>query len=75
MAWLAADDRPGLPVEARERVSDRFYRGVQGRGQAGSGLGLAIVQRAVARVGGGWCLPTGLEGASCCGALDMPAAR
>ena len=38
------DSGPGIPVEERERVFDRFYRGL-GTGQSGSGLGLAIVKR------------------------------
>jgi two-component system OmpR family sensor kinase len=40
-----ADDGPGIPVEERERVFDRFYR--RG-GEPGAGLGLAIV-RTIAR--------------------------
>jgi len=54
-AWLKVEDNgPGIPVEERARVFDRFYR-VAGSGQPGSGLGLAIVhevaQRHRARVG------------------------
>ena len=42
MAYLeVADDGPGIPVEERERVLDRFYR--RG-GESGAGLGLAIVK-------------------------------
>ena len=42
MAFLeVADDGPGIPVEERERVFDRFYR--RG-GESGAGLGLAIVK-------------------------------
>lgn len=37
------DDGPGIPVEERELVFDRFYR-VLGTKQDGSGLGLSIVQ-------------------------------
>ena len=39
-----ADTGPGIPVEDRQRVFDRFYR-VEGSGAPGSGLGLSIVQR------------------------------
>lgn len=41
--WVEVTDTgPGIPVEERERVFDRFYRG-QGAADTGSGLGLAIV--------------------------------
>ena len=39
-----ADSGPGIPVDERERVFDRFYR-VPGSTGIGSGLGLAIVKR------------------------------
>jgi two-component system OmpR family sensor kinase len=42
-----ADDGPGIPLEERERVFDRFYR----RGESGSGLGLAIVKTIAQRHG------------------------
>lgn len=38
------DDGPGIPMEERMRVLERFYRGRQ-QGQPGSGLGLSIVKR------------------------------
>ncbi|WP_395069147.1 ATP-binding protein [Paraburkholderia silvatlantica] len=38
------DTGPGIPVEDRERVWERFYRG-NGHGASGSGLGLSIVRR------------------------------
>ena len=38
------DTGPGIPVELRERVFDRFYR-IVGTAQTGSGLGLAIVKQ------------------------------
>lgn len=37
------DDGPGIPMEERERVFERFYR-ILGTGVSGSGLGLSIVQ-------------------------------
>lgn len=37
------DNGPGIPIEERERVFDRFYRR-EGSDVTGSGLGLAIVQ-------------------------------
>jgi two-component system OmpR family sensor kinase len=43
-----ADNGPGIPVEERERVFDRFYcRG----GESGAGLGLAIVKAIAQRHG------------------------
>jgi two-component system OmpR family sensor kinase len=40
------DDGPGIPLEMREKVFERFYRGTGDR-SGSSGLGLSIV-RAVA---------------------------
>jgi signal transduction histidine kinase len=37
------DNGPGIPLDERERVFERFYRGKTADDQ-GSGLGLAIVQ-------------------------------
>lgn len=49
--WLeVADDGPGIPVEERERVLDRFYRRAGGVEQ-GTGLGLAIVKAIASRHG------------------------
>lgn len=43
-AFLAVeDDGPGIPVEERARVTERFYR-IPGTPGTGSGLGLAIVR-------------------------------
>ena len=39
-----SDSGPGIPVEEREKVLERFYRG-QDVTQPGSGLGLSITQR------------------------------
>lgn len=49
-----ADDGPGIPPEARERVFDRFTRLDEARTAAdgGTGLGLAIVRDIVERHGG-----------------------
>lgn len=48
-ALLAVEDSgPGIALEERERVFDRFYR-VLGTSTDGSGLGLAIVQEIVQR--------------------------
>jgi two-component system OmpR family sensor kinase len=46
------DRGPGISLENRERIFDRFYRG-DNRGETeGHGLGLAIVKRVVERAGG-----------------------
>lgn len=47
-----SDSGPGIPVENRERVFERFYRSPEARSQPGSGLGLAIVKQTVERHGG-----------------------
>ncbi len=48
---IVDDDGPGVAVEERERVFDRFYGRTSG-GDAGSGLGLAIVKAVVDRHAG-----------------------
>jgi two-component system OmpR family sensor kinase len=54
LRFLVEDDGPGIPVDQRERVFDRFHRTDAGRDRAsgGTGLGLAIV-RAIALAHGG----------------------
>lgn len=47
-----ADDGPGIPEAARERVRERFYRLEDSRSTPGSGLGLSLVA-AVAGLHGG----------------------
>jgi two-component system OmpR family sensor kinase len=47
---VVEDSGPGIPVEERERVFDRFYR-IAGSDAAGSGLGLAIIKSIAERHG------------------------
>ena len=54
------DTGPGIPLEERERVFNRFYR--RGGNCSGSGLGLAIVKSAVERHSGTITLGEGKEG-------------
>jgi len=51
---LVRDDGPGLSVEERERVFERFARldDARGRSLGGTGLGLPIARELVARAGG-----------------------
>jgi len=46
------DSGPGVPIEEREQVFDRFYRGLPMAETEGSGLGLAIVRELVELHGG-----------------------
>jgi len=46
------DGGPGIPVDERERVFQRFYRGEASRHTAGNGLGLSLVGAIVMQHGG-----------------------
>jgi two-component system sensor histidine kinase TctE len=74
MPELYVDDRgPGIPVEERSRVTDRFYR-MPGTGGDGCGLGLAIVDE-IARISGASLrLETGSSGTGLRASLRFGAA-
>jgi signal transduction histidine kinase len=46
------DHGPGVPLEDRARIFDKFFRGRNANGTAGSGLGLAIARSLVTLHGG-----------------------
>jgi two-component system sensor histidine kinase KdpD len=72
--WVT-DAGPGVPLADRERVFDRFYRGVmQKREVPGSGLGLAVV-RQIARAHGGDAILADTPGGGARFELVLPAAR
>ena len=64
--WLnlsVRDSGPGIPLDARERIFERFTRLEQNRGTQGSGLGLSIVS-AIAQAHGGTVLLSGEPGST-----------
>ncbi|WP_263768439.1 sensor histidine kinase [Propionivibrio soli] len=56
-----ADDGPGVPVEDRPQIFERFYRG-RNHDAAGTGIGLAIVAKAVQGLGGTISVADGIDG-------------
>lgn len=48
IAIEVADNGPGIAIDQRERVTERFFRGPDTAGQPGTGLGLALVAAIVA---------------------------
>ena len=72
--WVA-DTGPGIPVQERERIFDRFHRAADGRRRSdGAGLGLSIV-RAIAEAHGGWVELDSREGAGSTFTLIVPTER
>jgi two-component system sensor histidine kinase TctE len=62
--WLEVEDNgPGIPLDQRERVFERFHR-IPGNNQPGSGHGLAIVQEVVMRHGAQVEIDDGQDGGS-----------
>jgi len=56
-----SDDGPGIPVDERDHVFERFYR-IAGSTEEGSGLGLAIVREVVENAAGRVTLRDGAAG-------------
>ena len=69
---VVEDDGPGVPPEERERIFERFERGVED-GSDGCGLGLAIVREIAERHGGSVRLTASVGGARF--ELDLPSAE
>ena len=65
------DRGPGIEVEDRDRVFDRFYRSGKARTRPGSGLGLAIVQE-IADLHGASVTLTERSGGGIIATLKMP---
>lgn len=59
------DDGPGIAEADRERVFERFYRGVNGHRTSGIGMGLSLVQRVVAAHSGTLHCGAGIDGRGC----------
>ena len=66
-----ADDGPGISLDERERVFERFYQRA-GHDAFGAGLGLAIVRQAATRMGATVAISDGLQGQGCRFLLRVP---
>jgi two-component system phosphate regulon sensor histidine kinase PhoR len=71
-----SDNGPGIPVEARERVFERFYRldKARSRERGGTGLGLSIVKH-IALAHGGRVWVTEAPGGGACFCVAIPQAN
>ena len=67
------DDGPGIPIEQREKVFERFYRG-SGEYSGSSGLGLSIVRAVADSHGGTVQLEEPLDGRGARFVVRIPAA-
>ncbi|HSL55718.1 MAG TPA: ATP-binding protein [Pyrinomonadaceae bacterium] len=70
-----ADDGPGIPVNLRERVFDKFFRAtrdVRSRQPTGTGMGLAIAKGIVEAHDGKIWIEPGREGKGTCVLFTLP---
>lgn len=67
------DDGPGVPLDQRARLGERFFR-VLGTGKAGNGLGLSIVARIAALHGAPLRFEAGIDGRGLGAVMDFPPA-
>jgi signal transduction histidine kinase len=67
------DEGPGVPVEERALIFERFHRGRDGGGEGGFGLGLAIGAELAMRMGGQLALTDRAPGATF--RLSLPVTR
>ena len=68
---VVEDEGPGIPPEQRERIFERFQRGIED-GSDGCGLGLAIAREVVIRHGGAIRITEAARGARF--EIDLPLA-
>lgn len=68
------DNGPGVPVDERERIFERFFRGSTGNGERGSGIGLSLVQRIARAHGATLAVEAGPGESGLCVRVVFPAA-
>ena len=68
------DDGPGIALQERARLGERFHRG-EGTSKQGSGLGLSIVRRIATLCGATVAFETAPGGRGLCAAVHFPAQR
>lgn len=66
-----ADDGPGIPEAAKDRIFEKFYQGDPSHGSKGNGLGLALVKKIVALHAGEVSVDS-KEGQGCVFTVTLP---
>lgn len=74
MCLKVGDDGPGVPIEERERIFERFQRGSAGGSEPGFGLGLAIGRGLAWQMGGRLALADAGTASGATFELHLPAA-